>query len=128
MALVIKLTIPLAPVSKKNSQRILKNRSTGAMFVAPSETFKVYEYTAGFYIHDRLMIDYPVNVRALFYMPTRRVVDLVNLEEALLDVLVTYGILKDDNFKIVASMDGSRVLYDKEKPRTEIWIEEVDEV
>lgn len=125
MALVIKLTIPLAPVSKKNSQRILTNRATGARFVAPSEAFKVYEYTAGFYIHDRLMIDYPVNVKALFYMPTRRVVDLVNLEEALLDVLVTYEILKDDNFKIVASMDGSRVLYDKEKPRTEIWIEEV---
>lgn len=127
MERIIHLTIPIAPVSKKNSQRILTNKSTGARFVAPSEAFKVYEYTAGFYIHDRLMIDYPVNVKALFYMPTRRIVDLVNLEEALLDVLVTYGILKDDNFKIVASMDGSRVLCDKEKPRTEIWIEEAEE-
>lgn len=69
----------------------------------------------------------PVNVRALFYMPTKRRVDLVNLEEALLDVLVHYGIIDDDNSTIVAGMDGSRVLYDKENPRTEVIIEFLEE-
>ena len=65
----------------------------------------------------------PVNVRALFYMPTKRRVDLVNLLQALLDILVKYDVLEDDNCNIVASTDGSRVLYDKENPRTEVIIE-----
>jgi Holliday junction resolvase RusA-like endonuclease len=55
-------------------------------------------------------------------MPTKRRVDLVNLQESTLDVLVAYGIIADDNSNIVASMDGSRVLYDKQSPRTEIYI------
>lgn len=67
-------------------------------------------------------IDKPVNVKALFYMDARRRVDLVNLQEALLDVLVRAGLLADDNSSIVASMDGSRVLYDKDRPRTEVTI------
>jgi hypothetical protein len=40
-------------------------------------------------------------------------------------VLVKYGAIIDDNSLIVTSMDGSRVYYDKENPRTEIYIERV---
>ena len=68
-----------------------------------------------------------VNIRAVFYMPTRRRCDLVNLEEALLDVLVRYGVIQDDNFEIVAGMDGSRVDYDKKEPRTEVTITFLDD-
>lgn len=67
-------------------------------------------------------IEERVNVKAVFYMPTRRRVDLTNLLQALLDVLVKYGILADDNSKVVASVDGSYVDYDKENPRTEVEI------
>ena len=66
----------------------------------------------------------PVNVKALFYMDTRRRVDLVNLEQALCDLLVHYKMIEDDNSTIIKSMDGSRVLYDKDDPRTEVVIEE----
>lgn len=59
-------------------------------------------------------------------MPTRRRVDLVNLQEALCDILVKYGVLKDDNRNIVATMDGSMVLYDKENPRTEVEIKKIE--
>jgi hypothetical protein len=38
---------------------------------------------------------------------------------------VDCGILKDDNYKIIHSVDGSRVLYDKNNPRTEILIEKI---
>jgi Holliday junction resolvase RusA-like endonuclease len=55
-------------------------------------------------------------------MPTRRRTDLVNLHEALCDTLVHHKVVKDDNSGIIVSMDGSRVLYDKENPRTEITI------
>ena len=60
-------------------------------------------------------------------MPTRRRVDLTNLMEAAHDVLVAAGILADDNNTIIVSVDGSRVLYDKEYPRTEIIIQELEE-
>lgn len=65
-------------------------------------------------------INSPVNVKAIYYMPTRRKVDLCNLHEALCDVLVRHGVVCDDNSKIIAAMDGSRVEYDKLNPRTEV--------
>lgn len=72
-------------------------------------------------------IDYPVNIKAVYYMPTNRRVDLCNLHEALCDILVKYGVIADDNFKIVHSMDGSRVYKDKNNPRTEILITKVED-
>ena len=68
------------------------------------------------------MIEAPVHIKCLFYMASRRVVDGLNLEAAVDDLLVEAGILADDNSRIVISHDGSRVLYDKENPRTEITI------
>lgn len=70
----------------------------------------------------RQNIDYPVNVKAVYYMDTHRKVDKTNLEGALMDVLVDAGVLADDNCKIAAMTDGSRVSYDKEHPRTEVTI------
>jgi Holliday junction resolvase RusA-like endonuclease len=118
-------TIKLTPVSKKNSQQILTNPKTGRPFIMPSKKFKQYEKDAMWFIPKGEVIDFPVNVKCLFYMPTRRKCDLVNMQEAILDVMVKAGLLADDNYSIVQSMDGSRVLYDKENPRTEIYITEV---
>ena len=124
---MIQITIPLAPVTKKNSQRILqrydRKRQKTVPFIAQSEKYKAYEQAAGWYIKgkgDR--IDYPVNVKCIYYMPTKRRVDLVNLQEATLDILTHYEVLADDNSQIVVSMDGSRVEHDKDNPRTEIVI------
>jgi Holliday junction resolvase RusA-like endonuclease len=60
-------------------------------------------------------------------MSTRRKVDLSNLLNSTLDILVHYGVLIDDNRNIVYSVDGSRVFYDKENPRTEIEITRIEE-
>ena len=73
----------------------------------------------------RQKINRAINLRCLYFMPTRHRVDLVNLLEATCDILVDAGVLEDDNKNIVASHDGSRVLYDKHNPRVEIYIEEV---
>lgn len=123
-----RFTIPLQPVTKKNSPRIFIDRGTGRPFVAPSRAYKDYEAQAAWYLRPRpeRPIERPVNVRMLFYMPTKRRCDLVNLQEAVLDLLVSAGILADDQASVVASMDGSRVLYDKENPRTEIEITETE--
>jgi Holliday junction resolvase RusA-like endonuclease len=119
-----KITLPIAPVTKKNSQRIVINQRTGRPFILPSEAYKEYELKARILLPN-WGIDYPVNVEAVFYMPTKRRVDLVNLQEALLDAMVKAGTLTDDNSNIVVSMDGSRVTYDKENPRTEVKIRRV---
>lgn len=120
---MIKFTIPICPVSKKNSQQILINRSTGKPFIAPSKKYKEYESAAMWYIPKKVFINDPCNVKCLFYMPTHRKCDLTNMLEAIDDIMVKAGLLADDNYTIIESHDGSRVLYDKEKPRTEVFIE-----
>lgn len=121
---MIKILIPLAPITKKNSQQILINRTTGKPFVMPSKKYKAYEEEAGWFIKCKNMkINTPVNIKCLFYMPTKRKVDLANLISAAMDLLVHYGVIVDDNSDIVVSNDGSRVYYSKENPRTEIFIE-----
>ena len=122
---MIHFTVQGTPVTKKNSQRIVWNPRTKRYLIQPSVTFVRYEYEALKQIPESL-IDYPVNVAAVFYMPTKRKVDLVNLQEAILDVMVKAGCIIDDNSSIVVSMDGSKVKYDKENPRTEITITRIE--
>ena len=126
----IELIIPGEPTTKKNSQQIVVNRSTGRPFITQSKKYKAFEREAGWHIQQQYSgdpIKGTVNVKALFYRKTRRRVDLPNLEEAILDILVKYGVLADDNFEIVRSQDGSRVYVEPENPRTEIYITAVEE-
>lgn len=122
----MRFVIPIAPVTKKNHQQVCINRSTGRPFVMPSKQYIAYEQQAILYVPKGIYINYPVNVRCLFYMKTRRKCDLTNLLECIDDVMVKSGLLSDDNCTIIASHDGSRVLFDKENPRTEIEIEKVE--
>lgn len=122
----MKFTIPLAPVSKKNSPVLT---TTGRPRILPSKVYRDYEAAALKLLPRRryCTINWRVCVTALFYMPTRRRVDLTNLLEALDDVLVKARILDDDNSRIIASHDGSRVLYDKANPRTEVTITRMED-
>lgn len=117
---MIKFTIPIPPRTKKNSQQIIM--INGRPVIIPSKAYKKYEKEAGRYIPFVETIKHPVNVKAVYYMPTRRKVDLCNLHEALCDVLVKYKVVEDDNSTIIETMDGSRVEYDKNHPRTEVEI------
>ena len=118
-----KIIIPIAPRTKKNSQQIITVK--GRPMIIPSKQYKQYEKDCGYFLTHVEPFLSPCNVKCLYYMPTHRRVDLVNLQEATLDILVHYGILIDDNSNVVVSMDGSRVLYDKENARTEIEITEI---
>lgn len=124
----ITFTIPTIPRSKKNSQQILVNPKTKRPFISQSSAYKAFRKAALMLIANeaRQSIDYPVNVKGVFYMPSRRKVDLANLNSALHDVLVDAKVLADDNRDIVAKTDGSMVLYDKEYPRIEVEITDVD--
>lgn len=90
----------------------------------PSARYKQYEKDFMRFA-PRLSIDVPVNVKTVFYLPTRRLTDISNLISAAHDCLVAAGTLVDDNYNIIHSVDGSRVYYDKLNPRTEIEITEV---
>ena len=127
--MIQKYIISLPPITKKNSQQILTNHRTGKPFIAPSSAYKRYEQQAMLYLTPRPKTPLAgrYRVAAVFYMPTRRRVDLTNLLEACHDTLVAAKILADDNHTIIVSVDGSRVLYDKEYPRTEIIIQELNE-
>ena len=109
---------------KKNSQQIIINKATGRPMIIQSKRYREYEKKCGWFIQGKgEKINEPVTVKCLFYMPTKRRVDLTNLLNAILDILVKYEVIADDNSNIVYSTDGSRVLYDKENPRTEVTIE-----
>lgn len=121
----IRFSIPGRPITKKNSQVICVNKKTGRIFITQSKQYKEYERASGYFIPvKREMIETPVNIKCLYFMPTRGKVDLTNLLEATDDILVHYGVIKDDHSGILASHDGSRVLYDKNNPRVEVEIEE----
>lgn len=120
------ITLIGEPRTKKNSARILKSRS-GGRFVAPSKAYADYETDCLRQIkRPHSPVSARVNVRCVYYMKTARRVDLANLIEATTDILVKAGVLADDNSKIVAAHDGSRVEHDKKNPRAEIWIEEME--
>ena len=119
-------TIPLNPVTKKNSQQIVYNAKTKRPFITQSKRYKDYEKDVKNHIKGQgLCISEPVEVTAVFYRATRHNVDLTNLMEALHDVLVKYDVLADDGWKIIRSVDGSRVEFDKDNPRTEVTIRRI---
>lgn len=125
MAIIYEATIPLNPKTKKNSQRIVWNRKANRPMVLQSEEYKEYEKNCGWFlkIPDK-PIDSPVNVKCVFYRENNIRCDLTNCLAAICDILVKYGVLADDNFKIIVSHNGSTVKVDKANPRTEITIED----
>lgn len=123
---MIKITIPLDPRTKKNSQQIILVK--GRPMIFPSKKYKEYEKACKEYLpYMEDPINFPVNIKCVYYMATKRRCDLTNLLEATDDILVHYEVLEDDNYNIIVSHDGSRVLYDKDNPRTEILIEPIEE-
>lgn len=115
------------PRTKKNSMDVYVNPKTGKPIVRQSKAYREYEDECGWQLlpRPRKPIACPVIVKEVFYMGTRRKVDLNNLIAAMDDILVKFRILEDDNCRIVIGHDGSRVRYDKQNPRIEITITEV---
>lgn len=119
--------------SKKNSQKIIMVK--GRPMILPSDGYRKYEALAAQYLRDKpeKPIDTPIQVTCVYLMPLnkngaepKRQLDLVNLLEATCDILVKYQIIADDNSHIIKSVDGSRVYYVAEEPKTYITITELN--
>lgn len=122
----MKILIPLLCRPKKNSQEIIRNGNKS--FLVQSKRYYQFERDCGYFLAKyRRHIDYPINLKCLFYVPDRRRRDLTNLLNAIQDILVKYDVLADDNSNIVAGVDGSRVIFEKDREETIIEIEEMHE-
>ena len=75
---MLKLVLYGTPVTKKNSGQIWINQKTNKPFIAPSKAYKAYEKDCGRQItgDKKRHIDVPINLKCVYYMPSRRKVDL----------------------------------------------------
>ena len=127
---MIKFTIPVIPRTKKNSSQI--RYRNGRPYITPSELYKEFEDECCWLIPKKykIKIDYPVNVKALYYVKRNAKIDKTNLESALMDALVKAEVLVDDSAlkpSVVIATDGSRVYYDKDNPRIEVEITKMED-
>lgn len=131
MQLLAQYVIPLDTRAKKNSHRIAGSGPRCPMcgkfqkqFVRNGTTATEFAFQAAKYLHPKPGKPFGGTVHLVYrvYTATRHKKDDLNLYEALDDILVKEKILEDDNRNIIRSRDGSRVLYDKNNPRAEIYI------
>ncbi len=119
---MLKIEIPLLPRSKKNSQQIIICK--GKPMIIQSELYRQYEKDCALFMPKlENPIFSKVNLKCTFIVPDRRKRDLTNLENAIADILVKYKVLEDDNYNIIQSWDGSRIVYQKGIEKTIIEIE-----
>ena len=121
------IKIPMHTIPKKNSQQILYNNRTKRPFIQQSNRYLEFEKLCGYYLvkYKGLNINKPINLKCIFYVPDKRKRDLANLLESIQDILVKYEVIADDNYLIVQSVDGSRIIYEKGRSETIIEFKEV---
>lgn len=124
---MIKFIIPVVPRSKKNNGQIVMRGKYPILL--PSKAYLLFEKSCLPYLNrvkaHTGVINYPINMKCVFYTDTKRKIDLSNLLNAIDDAMVHAGLLTDDNRDIIAGHDGSRVFNDKLNPRIEIEITEM---
>ena len=124
---MIKLILTGRPITKKNSQIPIRTK-TGKYFIIQSKQYREYEKNCLLQIQAQhfmtLNFTSKVSLKALYYMPDKRLPDLLNLLQATADIVEKAQVIEND--KNIVSFDGSRIMeVDKENPRVEIFIEEV---
>lgn len=120
---MMQIKIPLLCRPKKNSQQIVYNGKRP--FIVQSKQYVLFERNCAYFLKSYARhITTPVNLKCTFYVPDKRKRDIVNLLNAMQDILVKYGVLADDNYNIVASVDGTRIIYEKGREETIVEIEE----
>jgi Holliday junction resolvase RusA-like endonuclease len=129
--------------SQKNGKQIVKNRSTGNMFIMSNNRVKTWQADAieqlkavDFKFNGRVQIDY------MFYVKDRVQRDLDNMIASVNDVLQVAnaeqavqrgkmrpvkgtGIIKGDNWQLL-KIGGADAEVDKENPRVVLTIIEID--
>jgi Holliday junction resolvase RusA-like endonuclease len=115
----MKFTLMGHPATKKNSSIIVGHR------LLPSKAYRTYAKKCKQQIKamkldtcTELYGDCTLECKAIFYCKDKRRRDLVNLMQALADILEDSGIIEND--ALIISWDGTRMVCDKENPRVEV--------
>jgi len=120
----VKLNLIGRPITKKNSQRIVLTKNN-KRFIIQSKQYLDYENNCLWQLKAQYKdetIKSKLNLKAYYYMPDRRIPDLINLLQSTCDILEKARIIEND--KNIISFDGSKIMgINKENPRTEIIIE-----
>ena len=120
----VKLNLIGRPITKKNSQRIVLTKNN-KRFIIQSKQYLDYENNCLWQLKAQYKdetIKSKLNLKAYYYMPDRRIPDLINLLQSTCDILEKARIIEND--KNIISFDGSKIMgIDKENPRAEIIIE-----
>lgn len=118
MKIEIKGRIP----SKKNSR--ITNRKTGMSF--PSKKYTEWHKGAMKQLEEQgVPIKKALFVEAIaltFYLPDKRKTDLTNKAESIMDLLVDYGLIDDDNCFVCPDIQLLFAGVDRENPRCEITL------
>lgn len=124
MRLVITGEVP----SLKNSKQIFVNKRTGKPFITSSSNSKTWQAEAKRQLTEQFagyqISGYPISIAITCYFGTKRRKDLDNVCGGVMDALVHAGILEDDDVSHVDNIDLSFGGYDKEAPRTEIFLDD----
>lgn len=124
MLMIIKGSVP----SKKNSKRIVTNKSTGKPFMISSAKHENWHKDALPEMKKQFaeyrVTEYPIGITMTFYWPDRRRHDLDNGMATILDALKDAGVIEDDNFNFIDTVQACYGGLDKENPRVEIYIDE----
>lgn len=114
--------------SKKNDRQIFVRN--GRIVSIPSARHKAWQDSALAELASQYKgsVDGACIVICQFYFENKRLKDLDNSLSSVLDVLVKSGLLPDDNYLVVPEVHAIFGGIDKENPRTEVTIEEVDPV
>lgn len=135
--LLYSASIPIDPRTKKNHMQIVGSgprcpvcKKPSRQYVRQSAASSKFAFDAAHFLLNRppAPIQGPVHLVYRLYMHTRRRVDDLNLYENIDDILVENRILADDSIRVIRCRDGSCVRYDKENPRVEIEIHDLEGV
>jgi len=131
----ISLVFTGRPWTKKNGQMIRRMKGaqcltcgqrTGRPFISPSTDYEkkyavptLAQARSWIRVNNHKIIDDFVRVVYRFWMPDYKIVDASNLCEGPQDILTAAGFWTDDS---LVRQPEPKIYYDKEHPRTEIWV------
>jgi len=117
----IDITLPGDTTSKKNSKRVFM-RGKFPVVLSSKRHEDWHSDLSKTLSLPQLNIELTELVTINFYFATKRLSDISNKAESIMDFLVDAGVLKDDNHIIVPNLNISFGGYDKENPRAEVVI------
>lgn len=120
MKLIIKGRIP----SKKNSKNIVVRG--GKPLIISSKRYRKWEEEHLWLLKGQDNIETPVACTLTFYAPDKRITDLSNKCESIMDLLVEARIIEDGNWFEVPKLNLVFAGVDRENPRCEVELKKLN--